>query len=83
MATLKDLAEFFPRLVEATATYQKAEGLRQAFEQDFESLRAQGLVSPLESAEGIIFINAADPPQVYFSEEKAAIQRLLMSRSRA
>ena len=83
MATLKELAEFFPHLIEATATHQKAEGLRQAFEKDFESLRAQGLISPIESAEGVVIITAADPPQVRFSEGSAVIQRLLMSRSRA
>ena len=79
MASLNDLAKFFPTMYDKAARGAGAEDLREAFEKDAEALRGQGLIGPIEHIEGMVTITETNPPQVGFREGHPAVARLLRS----
>ena len=81
MATLDDLAEFFPSMIAVRANQNTPEALQKALVRDVETLRAKGVVGPLESAASMAFITKTAPPRISFNADDAVVQRLMMMRS--
>ncbi len=80
MATLDQLAEFFPSLIAARAGIHTPEDFQKALVRDVEALRAHGMIGPLESAASLALITKTKPPLVHFSDDNAAVQRLMLMR---